>query len=224
MGPKAPINPMQDLMQPTEPPIIVPPKMNPEITQFFPLSESFRMNSIYKNFPCIWPTYIDSNKTSKEGRRISKEDAVANPSVLDISEVLQSMNVRHAVQPFKGYPRDVESRWDNPGRVLYDLEQMREKCGSPTAKIVELEDDDDDDEDCVPSLSSEELTQTQCWRMISRRIEGMPGRVKRLEEAKKKEEEANKKAREDARMRAVLNSKKQTSTSGSSKKKGKKKK
>jgi len=225
VGPKAPMNPLADLMETNEPPIIVPPKMDSNITHFFPVSESFTLKSKYKLFPCIWPTYIDANKSAKEGRRIGKEDAVVNPSVLDISEVLQSMGVRHVVQPFKGFPRDVESRWDNPGRVLHDLEQMREKYGADVP-VVEMLDDDDGSDD-VPSLAvdgEEGITQKLCWRMIAKKIEGMPGRKQRLEDAKRKEEEEKKKASEDARMRAVLNSKKQVSTSGSSKKKGKKKK
>lgn len=225
VGPKAPMNPLADLMETNEPPIIVPPKMDSNITHFFPVSESFTLKSKYKLFPCIWPTYIDANKSAKEGRRIGKEDAVVNPSVLDISEVLQSMGVRHVVQPFKGFPRDVESRWDNPGRVLHDLEQTREKYGADVP-VVEMLDDDDGSDD-VPSLAvdgEEGITQKLCWRMIAKKIEGMPGRKQRLEDAKRKEEEEKKKASEDARMRAVLNSKKQVSTSGSSKKKGKKKK
>ena len=223
-GSKTPMNPLADLMENNEPPIIVPPKMDSNITHFFPITESFTLNSKYKLFPCIWPTYMDKDKSGKEGRRISVEDAVPNPSVLDISEVLQSMGVRHVIQPYKGYSRDVESRWDNPGRVLYDLEQLKDTYDGG-AKIVELNDDDDDD---VPNLAEDGngdggMTQKQCWRLIAKQIESMPGRKIRLEEAKRKEEEQKRKAREDARMRAVLNSKKQSTTGGSSKKKSAKK-
>ncbi len=224
VGPKAPmnVNPLADLMENNEPPIIVPPKMDSNITHFVPANESFTLSSKYKLFPCIWPTYIDANKSGKEGRRISAKDAVANPSVLDISEVLQSMGVRHAVQPYKGYPRDVESRWDNPGRVLYDFERMRHKFQNGENSmhdddgVPNLDDSDSDD-------SNNRITQKQCWKLIAGKIEEMPGRKERLETAKRKEEEEKKKAIDEARMRAVLNSKKQAPTSGSSKKKGKKK-
>ena len=226
IGRKTPANPLADLMQqPTEPMIMVPRQMDSSITHILPQSESYTMgtgaNAKYKTWPCIWPTYIDGNKSTKEGRRIAKSMAVENPSVQDISEVLQSLNVRHAAQPFKGYPRDVESRWYNPGRILYDIEQMQTQ---PTAMSMIIELADDDDGDDVPSLGDEELTQKQCWRLIASKIESMPGRKMRLEEAKRKKEEEMKKASEDAKMRAVVNSKKQATTTGSSKKKGKKKK
>lgn len=214
------MNPMQDLLESNEPPIVPPPKMNSTITNFVPDYEAFSMNSKYKTYPCIWPTYIDSNKSTKEGRRIQKDMAVDNPSVEDVSEVLESIGVRHAVQPYKGYPRDVESRWDNPGRVLYDIEQMRNKL-----RTVEIADDNGDDDDDVPMLSDESMTQKQCWRFIASKIDIMDGRKNRVLMAEQQREADKKKAREDARMRAVLNSKKQAvTTTGSSKKKGKKKK
>lgn len=221
VGPKGPaMNPMQDLLESNEPPIVPPPKMNSTITNFVPDYEAFSMNSKYKTYPCIWPTYIDSNKSTKEGRRIQKDMAVDNPSVEDVSEVLESIGVRHAVQPYKGYPRDVESRWDNPGRVLYDIEQMRNKL-----RTVEIADDNGDDDDDVPMLSDESMTQKQCWRFIASKIDIMDGRKNRVLMAEQQREADKKKAREDARMRAVLNSKKQAvTTTGSSKKKGKKKK
>ena len=37
----------------------------------------------------IYPSYIDANKTVKKGRRISVEDAVPNPTVIDIGQALQ---------------------------------------------------------------------------------------------------------------------------------------
>mmetsp|Transcript_16002 Transcript_16002/g.23408 ORF Transcript_16002/g.23408 Transcript_16002/m.23408 type:complete len:233 (+) Transcript_16002:85-783(+) len=212
----APLNPLQDLMVPPDEIIQLPPKMDSNITHFVPASEAYRMNYKSNAFACIWPTYIDADKTTKEGRRIAKADAVVNPSVQDVSEVLESLGVRHVVQPYKGYPRDVESRWDNPGRVLYDLDEVQPE----EAKIVELDDDDipnlgDDDDD------DDTLTQKQIWKLVASKIESMPGRKQRLIEAKQREEEEKKKARDDARMRAVLQSKKAT-TGGSNKKKGKK--
>jgi signal recognition particle subunit SRP19 len=225
VGAKAPVNPLADLMENSEPTIIVPPKMDSNISHYFPISESFTMSSKSKLFPCIWPNYIDANKSGKDGRRIGKESAVPKPSVLDISEVLQSIGIRHVVQPYKGYPRDAESAWNNPGRVLYDLEQMKDKYEADAPMIELLEDNNEGDE--VPSLSDdgeESFSQKKCWRMIAEKIEDMPGRKQRLEEAKKKEEAEKKKIIEDAKMRAILNSKKQAPTGGSSKKKGKKKK
>ena len=71
-------------------------------------------------FQCIYPSYLDSTKTVSKGRRIGAETAVPNPTVSDISQVLQSLNIRHVLQPNKGYSRDIETLWDNPGRVLFE--------------------------------------------------------------------------------------------------------
>lgn len=77
----------------------------------------------YKQFSQIYPTFIDSTKTVKRGRRISAEHAVPTPTVMDITHALQAMGIRHVVQPYKGYSRDVESQWGNPGRVFVDMEK-----------------------------------------------------------------------------------------------------
>ncbi len=70
----------------------------------------------YKAFSAIYPNYLDSNKTIKLGRRIAAKDAVPEPTIQDIHEALASLNIRHVIQPHKGYSRDAVSRWDNPGR------------------------------------------------------------------------------------------------------------
>jgi len=72
-------------------------------------------------FPIIYPSYLDSTKTIKQGRRIGKEEAVPVPTVSDISLALQTMKIRHVLQPYKGYSRDIETVWENPGRVKVDL-------------------------------------------------------------------------------------------------------
>mmetsp|Transcript_17060 Transcript_17060/g.25064 ORF Transcript_17060/g.25064 Transcript_17060/m.25064 type:complete len:249 (+) Transcript_17060:125-871(+) len=234
MGPKGGgmMNPLADMAQ--QEPIILPTKPDSTTTYFYPRNQAYSMN--YKNnsnFNCIWPTYIDASKTVKEGRRIGKERSINCPTVEDISEVLQDMGVRHVMQPFKGYPRDVESRWDNPGRVLYDMTQMERNMELRLQQLEHDDDDDDDNEeendndngnDSVPNLDDDDefvVTQKSVWKIVSGKIEGMPGRKQRLEEKKRLEEEEKKRLRDEARMRAVVS--KKTATSSGSKKKGKKK-
>jgi signal recognition particle subunit SEC65 len=43
----------------------------------------------YKQFSVIYPSYMDAKKTVKKGRRISVEEAVPNPTVVDIGQALQ---------------------------------------------------------------------------------------------------------------------------------------
>ncbi len=71
-------------------------------------------------FNIIYPSYLDSAKTITQGRRIGQDIAVEVPTVSDISQALQSLKIRHVLQPHKGYSRDIETLWDNPGRVKVD--------------------------------------------------------------------------------------------------------
>jgi signal recognition particle subunit SRP19 len=68
-------------------------------------------------FITIYPSYLDSTKSIREGRRISSLQAVDTPTVSDISQALQSLGIRHVLQPHKGYSRDTTLLWENPGRV-----------------------------------------------------------------------------------------------------------
>jgi signal recognition particle subunit SEC65 len=79
--------------------IKLPPKPDPSVSYPWP-SFDYKVLQDCDRFFTVYPTYLDSLKTVKLGRRISKEIAVE-----------------------KGYSRDVESRWYNLGRVLVDKKQ-----------------------------------------------------------------------------------------------------
>ncbi|KAK0829154.1 signal recognition particle subunit [Friedmanniomyces endolithicus] len=72
-----------------------------------------------KTFQCIYPLYFDSTRSRTEGRRVAKEDAVANPLAREIVDALQwvgnlrGVPLKIVFEPDKGHPRD----WANPGRV-----------------------------------------------------------------------------------------------------------
>eukprot|EP00567_Pseudictyota_dubia_P002128 CAMPEP_0197468204 /NCGR_PEP_ID=MMETSP1175-20131217/65963_1 /TAXON_ID=1003142 /ORGANISM="Triceratium dubium, Strain CCMP147" /LENGTH=214 /DNA_ID=CAMNT_0043004299 /DNA_START=6 /DNA_END=646 /DNA_ORIENTATION=- len=196
VGPKGgmPVNPLADLAIPPEEMINLPPKPDTNISHVWPMSETFTMD--YKRFHAIYPTYMDSTKTTKQGRRIASSDAVPEPSVYDIGEALQLMNVRHVVQPYKGYPRDPESRWDNPGRVLVDLGAAAESgvltAGSDGAFDVDNMPDLDGD---IGGGAAGGMNKKVLCRELAKRIPSLPSRIRRLEEKKKAEEE-ERKARE----------------------------
>lgn len=65
----------------------------------------------------IWPVYIDSEKTKKDGRRISKKDAVPSPKLREISAASKKLNLNPEVENNKSYSR---SWWESPGRVSVD--------------------------------------------------------------------------------------------------------
>jgi signal recognition particle subunit SRP19 len=115
------------------------------------------------------------------------------------------MGIRHVVQPYKGYSRDVESQWDNLGRVLVDMEQP----------IPEVYDADD-----LPDMDNGKQNKKKLLREISKRVPELPTRIQRLQEEQKALEEA--KAKEAAAHKAT--SQKVSAGGGTSKKKKGKKK
>lgn len=66
----------------------------------------------------IWPAYIDLDKTQKEGRKISKENAVSNPKIQEINKAAKKLNLEPEVKRDVSYPK---SWWENSGKVLISL-------------------------------------------------------------------------------------------------------
>mmetsp|Transcript_11211 Transcript_11211/g.17019 ORF Transcript_11211/g.17019 Transcript_11211/m.17019 type:complete len:168 (-) Transcript_11211:3-506(-) len=120
VGPKNPAaaNPLAGLAVPPEDLIQPPRRGDPSATIPWPITVSAMDTS---TFITIYPTYIDSTKTLKQGRRLPAAQSVPSPCILDLSDACRSLSLRHVVQPWKGFSRDVESRWYNPGRVKVDL-------------------------------------------------------------------------------------------------------
>lgn len=54
---------------------------------------------------CVYPAYLNSKKTIKEGRKIPKEKAVENPSYQEIRDVLQASDFKIVLEN-KLYPRE----------------------------------------------------------------------------------------------------------------------
>jgi signal recognition particle subunit SRP19 len=160
----------------------------------------------HKDFMVIYPSYLDSSKTLKQGRRIGKEHAVDTPTVSDISQALQSLGLKHVLQPHKGYSRDPYTLWDNPGRVKVE----------PSPKITILEDGDDDH----PSGNAKRRLLLE----IASRIPSLPSRIQRLEEQAADQKAAEEKEAQKQKQQQQLAQRQQQTTSlSSSKKKGKKK-
>jgi len=65
----------------------------------------------------IWPVYIDSKKTKKDGRRISKNDAVSSPKLREITKAAEKLHLNPEVEKYKSYSR---SWWESSGRVIVD--------------------------------------------------------------------------------------------------------
>ena len=177
----------------------------------------------YDKFSTLYPNYIDSNKTTKLGRRIATKDAVPEPTIQDIHEALASLNIRHVIQPHKGYSRDSTARWFNNGRVLVDLKGAVENgvLGMGTDGAFDLD-------DAVPELGGKEnegrsgLSKKALLKQVSSIIRKLPGRQKRLEEKAQKMLEEEK--AEKTTVAAAPSTSHCNTGASNRKKKGKKKK
>ena len=62
----------------------------------------------------IWPAFLDAECTRGEGRRVSQQLAVAEPTVDEIAQAVQQVGYDAVIEREKTYPREYEPR----GRVL----------------------------------------------------------------------------------------------------------
>lgn len=70
----------------------------------------------------IWPQYLDKNLTLKEGRKIAKEYAVADPSLSDVERAVKRLGLQHSVQKDVAYP----GKWyEKSGRVLVEWDKTK---------------------------------------------------------------------------------------------------
>lgn len=65
----------------------------------------------------IWPAYIDSKKTQKEGRKISRKNAVSSPKLREISRAAGKLGLNPELENNKSYSK---SWWESSGRVIVD--------------------------------------------------------------------------------------------------------
>jgi signal recognition particle subunit SRP19 len=115
---------MEDFAVSPDEQLHLPPTPDRSYAIVWPIQETFTMETD-SGFQVIYPSYLDADKTVKQGRRVCKEKAVAKPTVSDLSLALQSLKVRHVLHPYRGYSRDPTALWDNPGRVLVDVSNYR---------------------------------------------------------------------------------------------------
>lgn len=72
----------------------------------------------------IWPVYIDSKKSRKEGRKIPKKEAVSSPSLSDISRAARKLNLSPKTENNKSFPG---SWYDNSGRVIVERGEISKR-------------------------------------------------------------------------------------------------
>ncbi len=65
----------------------------------------------------IWPTYIDAQKTRKQGRVLSKKEAVSAPDIKEMISAARQLGLDPLYEEGKSYPR---LWWEHKGRILVD--------------------------------------------------------------------------------------------------------
>jgi len=81
----------------------------------------------------IWPVYIDSQKSKKEGRRIPKKDAVSSPKLREISSAAKKLQLNPQVENNKSYSR---SWWESSGRVSVDKKMAKREVLIKISNII----------------------------------------------------------------------------------------
>ncbi|XP_055332998.1 signal recognition particle 19 kDa protein-like [Paramacrobiotus metropolitanus] len=74
-----------------------------------------------KKWRSIYPVYINSRKTTAEGRRIRKDKCVDNPTCQEIKDILDNIGLRNMIEPRKMYARDASRDLGYQGRVKVEL-------------------------------------------------------------------------------------------------------
>lgn len=65
----------------------------------------------------VWPVYINSQHTRKEGRMISLNESVEDPKIREISQALRKLKIQYTVEHDKAFPG---SWWEKSGRVIVE--------------------------------------------------------------------------------------------------------
>ena len=84
----------------------------------------------------IWPQYLDKNLSLSEGRKVSKELAVAEPTISDIERALKRLGLKYTIDKEKAYP----GKWyEKSGRILVEWEGKKlELLKEVSLKLIEI--------------------------------------------------------------------------------------
>lgn len=67
----------------------------------------------------IWPQYINSKRTLAQGRKISLDDAVSDPSIKEMEKALTRLNLEFETIPEHRYPGEW---YEKSGEILVDYQ------------------------------------------------------------------------------------------------------
>ncbi len=70
----------------------------------------------------IWPAYFNARYSRNEGRRVSREKAVRDPSIEDIEEIAEKLDLKPITEPGASYPKQP---WKKTGVILVDKKEPK---------------------------------------------------------------------------------------------------
>ncbi|WP_432644733.1 signal recognition particle subunit SRP19/SEC65 family protein [Methanobrevibacter sp.] len=84
----------------------------------------------------VWPQYLNKNLTLNEGRKISLEDAVKDPTINDIERALKRLGLKYELEKNKAFP----GKWyEKSGRALVEWDKTKlELIREISLKIKEM--------------------------------------------------------------------------------------
>ncbi len=84
----------------------------------------------------IWPQYLNKNLSLSEGRKISQDDSVKDPTINDIERALKRLGLKYELEKDKSYP----GKWyEKSGRVLVEWNKTKlELIKEISLKIKEM--------------------------------------------------------------------------------------
>jgi signal recognition particle subunit SRP19 len=79
----------------------------------------------------VWPTYFDSVKTRKDGRRVPKNLAISSPKISEIAEAVRELGLKTELVPDVGYPK---TPWLKMGVILVEKNEAKDQMIRRIAK------------------------------------------------------------------------------------------
>ena len=79
----------------------------------------------------IWPVYFDINKSREEGRRVSKNQAVMSPKILELKEAADKLGLQNECNVDAHFPKN---HWTKTGMLLVEKNEPKEAIIKKLAK------------------------------------------------------------------------------------------
>merc|ERR1712168_1272107 len=102
-----------------------PPHLPPPLRKVVDITEFSHCEA--ERWVCIYPAYLNSNKSRSEGRLVPKEKAVFNPTWMECRDVLAPKGFRFCIEN-KAYPKERSREPQFRGRIRL---QLKDESGQP---------------------------------------------------------------------------------------------